>query len=420
MSEKLVRTHHNLLSHQPLISAYTLRYKRIVMATKSGDEHVYDVCVIGAGVNGSAAAYSLSTSHTSNVLLLEQFPVPHTRGSSHGQSRIIRCSYSDLIYSQMTFDAFDAWKDLEEKYGERLLIQNGMLDIFVDDSETIKKYVSNLSCVGAPCAVLDAAEVNRRFPLFRIPMTCRAIYEPGGGTLLASKCVSALHRLFVSNGGTFVDSESVMKIDPGEVVTIHTSKSRYMAKSVIIAAGAYTSKLSTQLGLRLPLEVQRTHPLYWRLDDPVAASVDSNFPSFISRLTGEVYGLATYEYPEHIKICRHAGPVIDPEHPDVVAPLLGEVKEFIEKYTNGIESSDPSIVETCMYTVTPDGNFIIDTHPIYKNIVLAAGFSGHGFKMSMTTGKILADLALGRTPGYDLSMFQIGRFGDAVREQSKL
>ena len=131
-----------------------------------------------------------------------------------------------------------------------------MLDIFEDDtSNTIKTYMENLSSVGTPYQVLDADDVNKKFPLFRVPGSCRAIYEPGGGTLLASKCLAALQRLFVANGGTFIDSENVLKVIPGDVVTISTSKSVYRAKSVVIAAGAYTSKLSTQLGLKLPLEV---------------------------------------------------------------------------------------------------------------------------------------------------------------------
>ena len=269
-------------------------------------ESLYDVCVIGAGVVGSSAAYSLSKT-TNNVLLLEQFPVPHTRGSSHGQSRIIRCLYPDHVYSKMTYDAFPIWKEVEKQFGETLLIENGMLEIYnTSNKEDLKNYLSALDYVGVTYDILTGEEVNNKFPLFDVPKTFSGIYEHGGGMLIASKCVAALQKVFVSNGGHFQDTTVVEQIIPGETVTIKTNRGEFKAKSIIIAAGSFTSKLTNSLGLHLPLTVERTHPLYWKLDDPSSGMASNNFPSFIFSYNNKHrYGLASYEYPGYIKICDH-------------------------------------------------------------------------------------------------------------------
>ena len=377
---------------------------------------IYDVCVIGAGVNGSSAAYSLSKKNK-NVLLLEQFPVPHTRGSSHGHSRIIRCLDEHKIYGLMTYNAFPIWKELEKKLGQKLLIQNGMLEIY--DKSAVNKEtrrLSTLNDLGVKYDVLTGEEVNTRFPLFSVPQTFSGIYEYEGGMLLASKCVAGLQKVFVKNGGTFKDSEIVTNILPGDIVTIQTSKGAYKAKSIIITAGSFTSKLTTSLGLNLPLRVERTHPLYWKLDDPTSGLAVNNFPSFIGPLG--CYGLASLEYPGYIKICKYSDPPVDPDKPEA-DPIVPNVTEIIKHYMKGVAHT-PGIVETCLYTRTPDHQFIIDVHPRYRNIVIGAGFSGSGFKMAPVTGNILADLALGINPSYDLSMFEIDRFDEDGLTSSKL
>lgn len=383
-------------------------------------DQIFDVVVIGAGVNGSSAAYSLSKYENKRILLLEQFPVPHTRGSSHGQSRIIRCLYTDKIYSQMTHDAFQIWREVEKDIGETLFIRNGMLEV-TSYQDRIERCLSTLDSVGVPYERMSAEELNKRFPLFNVSESFTGIFEPNGGMLLASKCVAALQKSFKDNGGVFVDSEPVEEIIPGEIVTIKTLNNIYKAKSIIITAGSFTSKLTNQVGLNLPLRVERTHPLYWKLDDPLSGTIDK-FPSFVltdSILQHDIYGLAAYEYPGFIKICDHHGPEVQANKPDA-DPILTNVREIIRRYMRGMEKEEPSIIETCLYTITPDHHFIIDRHPVFKNIVIGAGFSGHGFKMAPVTGNVLATLALGEDPSYDLSMFRIKRFDNVVKKDSKL
>ncbi|XP_057295582.1 peroxisomal sarcosine oxidase-like isoform X2 [Hydractinia symbiolongicarpus] len=375
--------------------------------------HIYDVCVVGAGVNGSASAYSLAK-QKKDVLLLEQFPVPHTRGSSHGQSRIVRCLYPSMCYAKTSFDSFALWKQLEKEVDDKLLIQNGILEVFKNGAEKLKRCLEVLDRLGAPYDLLTAEQINIKYPLLKVPHGYSGIVEHNGGMVLASKCVAALQKVFVRNGGVFQDGEPVTRIMPGSTITIHTKKGKYYSRSLIITAGPFTSKLTKPLGLNLPLNIRRTRACYWRLKEEKSGST-SHCPSFI--MFG-IYGLACHEYPGLIKICQHTGPIVDIDYPDV-AHDIEEVKNFVRLYTDGVEER-PSIVENCLYTLTPDRDFIIDVHPKYQNIVIGAGFSGTGFKMAPATGNILADLALGRIPSYDISKFKMGRFPAIVDKKSSL
>jgi len=372
----------------------------------------YDVIVIGAGVNGSSAAYSLSKRDV-NALLLEQFPVPHTRGSSHGQTRVTRLTYANELYARMSRDSFPIWRELEKEVDEKLLIQNGYLEIYDDTEKGFAKTCQVLDAVGGEYKLLSSSDVNKRFPPLAIPESWHAIYEPGGGTVLASKCVNALQRAFVKRGGELRDREVVELVVPcGDTVTVVTRDREYRAKAVIITAGSFTSKLTSSLGLNLPLDVQRVYPCYWNLDDDCTmGTLKQNFPCWFtcSRL---VYGFPVLEYPGMMKICGHWGEPMKEKFSAVGEECYSKIKSFIEKNITNV-STTPSVVEECIYTVTPDNNFIIDAHPLYKNVVIGAGFCGGGFKMAPVTGSVLADLALGIDVKYDIESLRIDRFKTA-------
>lgn len=379
---------------------------------------MYDVCVIGAGVNGSSAAYNLSKRDNVKVLLLEQFPVPHTRGSSHGQTRVIRCMYYDEVYSIMSRDSFPLWRELEKETGDELMIQNGYLEVFEQTKTDRTNYArcrKVLDAVGAQYEILNGVDVNARFPPFNFPSTCTGIYEPAGGTLLASKCVNSFQKAFVKNGGTFKDNSPVTRIVPGDVISVITPNGKYRTKSLIITAGPFTTTLTSQLGLNLPIQPMRVYPCYWKINGE-QGDVRHNFPTWKAMLN--VYGLAAHEYPGMMKICEHSGDNIDPNVPNT-SPQYSIVQEFLKLYMKDVDL-EPSVVESCFYTTTPDNFFIIDVHPCYNNIVIGAGFCGTGFKMSPVSGAILADLALKVEPTYELSYFKLGRFDNVVETKSQL
>jgi len=391
---------------------------------------MFDVVVIGAGVNGSSTAYHLiKQPDVKKVLLLEQFPTPHTRGSSQGQTRVTRCLYYDEIFGRLSRDSFRLWRELEKEVNEDLLIQNGYLEMFKPTQYADVNYKRSchvLQSLGQEYYLLSGDQVNRKFPPLNIPTSWRGIYEPGGGTLMASKCVVALQNAFVARGGEFRDAEIVEKIIPNNIgfanestVTIQTAKRTYESKSVVITAGTFTNQLSKPLGLNLPLEVQRIHPCYWRFagETPGMGTVNRGFPSWFSDM---VYGIPVLEYPGMMKICGHWGRKMEDDITVVGSRYIEPIQNFIRSYMKNVSLS-PSVVEECFYTVTPDNFFIMDVHPWYKNIVIGAGFCGGGFKMAPVTGSILGDLALGREIDYDLSVFRLTRFDGVVDDvKSKL
>jgi len=163
---------------------------------------LYDVCVIGSGVNGSSAAYSLAK-QSKKVLLLEQFPIPHNRGSSHGQTRVVRSLYKQYDYAKMSGDSFPLWEKLEEEANENLLILNGNMQFYGPSHyDELKEFCASIDKINAKYEVVESGnEFNKRYPLFNIPEDTKTIIEPGGGTILASKAVLALQNICIKPWG---------------------------------------------------------------------------------------------------------------------------------------------------------------------------------------------------------------------------
>lgn len=229
---------------------------------------------------------------------------------------------------------------------------------------------------------------------------------------MPSKAVAAYQRMFQCAGGVLLDEHPVTEIIPGDVITIRTTKATFRTRKLVITAGSWAPYLLKTLGLEPPLKVLRTAAFYWKVDSPEHYSKE-NFPVFISYASAnefDFYGLPIHEYPGLVKICYHSGQETHPEFRDASGTTgITLTADFIRRTFKGV-SQVPSIVEPCMYTMTPDTHPILDQHPAHSNIIIGAGFSGHGFKLSPVVGKILSELALGRTPSYDLSPFKLSRF----------
>ncbi|NXS13197.1 SOX oxidase, partial [Neodrepanis coruscans] len=231
-----------------------------------------------------------------------------------------------------------------------------------------------------------------------------------------------IQEVFRRHGGTIRDGEKVLHIEPGATVTVTTTGGVYRAPRLIITAGAWTAPLVEPLGLRLPLQPLRIDVCYWREKQPGSTSTDSVSPCFLteglSQAPHGIYGLPSIEYPGMIKVCHHDGSPIDPEKRDQVPsgtsrPDIAILSSFISSYLPRLESQ-PAVMETCLYTNTPDEDFILDRHPKFSNIVIGAGFSGHGFKFAPVVGKLLCELSLGEKPSYSLAPFAITRFPGVV------
>ncbi|NWI24952.1 SOX oxidase, partial [Sula dactylatra] len=373
----------------------------------------YDAIVVGAGIQGSFAAYHLARRHR-DTLLLEQFLLPHSRGSSHGQSRITRSAYPQEVYALMMPDCFRLWERLEAEAGTSLYRRTGLVVLGPAGDLELEGYRRNLGA----SEFLDATALARHFPGLRLHAGEVAVWDDTAGVLFADRALRAVQDVFRRHGGTLQDGEKVLRIEPGAVVTITTTAGVYRAPRLIITAGAWTGALVAPLGLRLPLQPLRINVCYWREKEPGSPDAGRASPCFmalgLSQAPHGIFGLPALEYPGLVKVCYHHGSPADPEerdraplgapHPDVAL-----LSSFISSYLPGLEPW-PAVVETCLYTNTPDEDFILDRHPKFSNIVIGAGFSGHGFKLAPVVGKLLCELSLGEEPSHSTAPFAMTRF----------
>jgi sarcosine oxidase len=370
-----------------------------------------DVIVLGLGGMGSAAAYHLARRGV-HVLGLEQYPFVHDRGSSHGHTRIIRTAYYEHPnYIPLVRRAFEHWHDLEQSFGRHLLTPCDCLSLGPAEGELIAG-VSAAAEQLAPGAVsrLSSNEIAGAYP-FRVPEHFEGRLEREAGFLYVEECVRAHLDAARAAGADLRAEEPVLEWKTvGDGVEVTTARNTYRAARLIVTAGAWATKLLSNLGV--PLSVMR-QTLQWHAPRDPAQFRRDRFPIFLlDTPAGAFYGMPMID-PRGFKLARH---YCAPElaTPDTVDWSMNDddvkpVRQFIEiympeagaKYTTG---------QVCMYTLTPDRHFVIDRHPEFANVSVAAGFSGHGFKFAPVVGEVLADLACGKAPGVSIDMFSAKRF----------
>ncbi|XP_012872032.1 PREDICTED: peroxisomal sarcosine oxidase [Dipodomys ordii] len=376
---------------------------------------LWDAIVIGAGIQGCFTAYHLAK-HRKRVLLLEQFFLPHSRGSSHGQSRIIRKAYAEDFYTQMMDECYQIWAQLQREAGTQLHRPAELLFLGMKENPELKAIQDTLTRHGIEHQYLSSEELKQHFPNIRLTRGEVGLVDKTGGILYADKALRVLQNAIRQLGGTMCDGEKVVEIRPGQPAVVKTTSKSYQAKSLIITAGPWTKDLLSPLGIELPLQVLRINVCYWKEKDPGSYSVSQAFPCFLGLDVAphHVYGIPSGEYPGLMKVCYHHGNNVAPDERDCPIafsdiPDIQILRQFVRDYLPDL-NPEPDIMERCMYTNTPDKHFILDCHPKYDNIVIGAGFSGHGFKLAPVVGKVLYELSMKLTPAYDLTPFRISRF----------
>ncbi|XP_044210838.1 peroxisomal sarcosine oxidase [Thunnus albacares] len=374
----------------------------------------YDCIVIGAGVQGSFTAYQLAKKNK-KTLLLEQFILPHTRGSSHGQTRIIRKAYEQDFYTHMMGECYELWAQLERESGVKLYRQTGLLVMGPENSENYQLFKNTLQRNKVPIVVLSHDNFSQHIPHVNLAEGDGALVDMTAGVLYADRALKTVQAQFEKLGGVIRDKEKVTDIKPGPVVMVSTSAGVYRAKSVVITAGPWANRLLAHTGLQLPLEVVKINVCYWKEKVPESYNVKRRFPCFLltegEESNEHIYGLPSNEYPGLVKICYHMGSETDPDQRDKQTDRsdIDILQRYVARCLPALDP-EPAVVESCMYTLTPDRHFVLDCHPTHSNIVIGAGFSGHGFKFGPIIGKLLCELTLGEVPSYDLSPFRIKRF----------
>lgn len=355
----------------------------------------YDVIVIGAGGVGSAAAYHCSRDGK-NVLLLEQFTVGHTRGSSHGGSRIIRYTHNKLEHADQMPATFDLWFELEQESGAKLLTMTGGLYLAPEGEPWLTAAVEILQQLDFPHRILRGEEFQRAYPQFNVPNNWYGVEQEHSGILAASRAVAVMVSQAVKHGATVRELSPVAGIAPEQegVVVRMESGETFHADRAIICAGPWASRLLGKLvSDSLPLRVTSQQVAYFPVND-VAAFSKGRFPLFIVTHDPHFYGFPIHERAGTIKIAlENLEGEVNPDDPrEVQQDLLTRLSEVVGEYMRGVETT-PVHVEPCLYTETPTRDFIIDRHPDFPQIVFGAGFSGRGFKHTIAVGRLLADLA---------------------------
>lgn len=362
-------------------------------------EH-FDVIVVGVGAMGAAACWEFAKRGVC-VLGLEQFDIPHTRGSSHGYSRMTRmayCEHPDYVPLLRRSNAL--WRVLEQESGESLLHLVGGLYMGPLGGELVGGALRSARQHGLPHELLEHRALAQRFSQFVLPEDWVGLHEPQAGFLLPELAISALASCALRRGAEIHGHEAVQswKIEAGHA-TVVTSRATYHADKLILSGGAWSNRLVTALGV--PLVVTR-QTLGWVWPKVWSSFKLGTLPVWmIDRLDGGVYyGFPMITQSPGFKVALHAP--LQPTDPDRVEReiLPGDEETFRSCLRRFVPSADGPLLalRTCLYTNTPDAHFILDRHPQHDRVFVAAGFSGHGFKFATAMGASLADLACdGRT-----------------------
>lgn len=369
-----------------------------------------DAIVVGLGGMGSAAAYHLAR-RGAEVLGLDRNPPGHANGSSHGRSRIHRDALAREDYLPLVKRARVLWQELEAASGRELLRPNGLLSIAARNNDNIAGSVRMADAYDIRYELLAPAEVHTRFPAFALDDDLVALYEPDAGTLRPEECVAAHLELAGKEGATLRHGEAVHAWhSDGDGVRVDTDLDTYSARHLVLATGPWAAELLGSTGL--PFTVQRIVNAHFLPDRPDAFSPDV-CPNFALNVAeGSYYGCPD-DSGYGVKIgWDHRREVCTPEtiRREVEPAEIDELRRVLDRYLPGAAGELKQTL-TCMYTDTPDRNFIVDRLPGNPDVVVAGGCSGHAFKFTSVIGELAADLTLAGRTEQRIGHLSAARFG---------
>lgn len=359
----------------------------------------YDTIVIGVGGIGSAALYHLARRGV-RVLGLEQFDLVHDRGSSHGQTRLIRRAYFEHpAYVPLVDRSYELWENLERETSRRLLYRCGLVLGGEASKSVIPGVRRTIEAHQLKIERVPPEDWARRFPAFRPDENMEVLYESDAGMLLVEECIRAHIDEAVRHGATVLPNSPVVDWScDADSVTVTTRDARFTADRLVICGGPWASTLLESLNL--PLTIRRKTIVWFANENPLYTR-EGGCPVFLF----ETPQACLYGFPQvgvdGVKVADHAGDerVIDPTlvdrevHPHEVEKFQALAARYLPMLGRVVTRRS-----VCMYTMTPDEHFIIDQHPRHPRAAYACGFSGHGFKFAPVIGSVLADISItGRT-----------------------
>lgn len=379
----------------------------------------FDAIVIGVGTMGSAACYYLAK-RGYKVLGIEQFDITHEFGSHAGQSRIIRKAYFEHPdYVPLLQRAYENWKALEDETGEQVYYQTGVAYFGKPEQEILKGVKLSASLHNINVEKIDPLSSKKRFAPFHIPESFETLFETEAGFITPEKAIKLYAGQAVKNGAAIHTHEKVIEWRKrGDIIFVNTDKNAYSCSKLIITAGAWADNLVP--GISGKMQVTRQFvawikPKNW--DDYVL----NNFPCWLindDERPGCYYGFPVlpkenFGEPHGLKIAWHyPGSVTDADkvNRQNTEEDLENIRYVLDKYLPGTFNGMVT-TKTCLYANMPDENFIIDKLPGFeRHIIIACGFSGHGFKFAPVVGEVLAELAITGSTKQPIDFLNARRF----------
>ena len=372
----------------------------------------FDTIVIGVGGMGSAACEQLARRGL-KVLGLEQFPLVHHQGSSHGETRIIRKAYFEHPdYVPLLTKSYEGWADLERRSGRHLFERTGLVISGPAEGLTIAGARQSAQEYQIPVLNFHPVAATERFPGLRFPADHDVVFEPGAGTLFVEDCVQTHIEQAVQYGAMIHASEPVESwMSDGQQVCVRTKQAEYTARSLVLTAGAWASSCLTDVGIRF--QVLRKFLGWFPVRDQHCCA-NQGCPTFFYELGDRTfYGFPSFD-GKTVKVAEHSGgqPLTNPA--DINRDCDSDDVVFLE---DCLKQLLPGVVPQlnrhaiCLYTLTTDQHFVVDLHPSWSNVSFAAGFSGHGFKFCPVIGQALADLAERKSTDLPIQFLSANRPG---------
>lgn len=373
----------------------------------------YDVAILGLGAMGGATAYHLAK-RGQRVIGIDLHSPPHTKGSSHGKSRMIREAYYEHpLYVPLVQRAYALWGELERAAGDRsFFIRTGGLMVGAEAGALVRGTLRSCEEHHLPHEVITSRDLHRRYPAFSPLDEMVGVLEQRAGILLPEAIVQAHLELAVHHGAVLRLETRVDGWDHGsEGVTLRLGEETVHARQLVVAAGAFVGDLLPELGKLLTVE---RRPIHWF--DPV------RFPEYFTpqRMPVSIWelenGTIFYTKPDlgdGVKIGIHHGGESDRRVP-VGHPVSdaedAEIYDLLRRFVP-FAKGHPRERAICRYTMAPDAHFIVDRHPQAEDVLVLSACSGHGFKFASVIGEAAADLLTSGACAFDLSPFSLRRFG---------
>jgi sarcosine oxidase len=372
----------------------------------------YEYIILGCGGIGSGAAYWLARRAGNEVLGLEQFQLSHPHGASQDHSRIIRLAYNHLNYVSLAPHAYAAWATLAAESAVQVVTKTGGLWLAPPESPfrpRFDSYAATMDAANVPYERLDAAEVMRRYPQFRLDPAMEALFQADTGIADPLKGNAAHIALARAHGATILDYCPVQSIRPFEGgVDIETEWGTFSCRRLIMTAGAWTDRMLANMGVNLRLIVTQEQVTYYATPNLHQFAIGA-FPIFLWYGAEVIYGFPVYGEVATKVAIDLGGPAVtvDTRTYEADTAREGRVEAWLSQHIPGFIG--PKLyTKTCLYTMPRDRNFIIDALPQYPQILVCVG-AGHAYKFASLLGQILSELALDGRTDYPIAPFTFQR-----------